>query len=264
MIDLHTHYLPGLDDGARDLQETLAMAEIAWRDGIRQVVVTPHIAEGQWQTTPEGIRQKLAEVRAACRVRGLGLEFIPGAEVLICDDLPARIHDGRAPTLAGGGRYLLLEFPFVGLPLCTKDVIFQLRLQGVRPIIAHPERYGEFQQEPERFYRFAVDGILGQVTAQSLLGGNGPLSKKTAELFIKHRWAQVLATDTHGPSNRPPILSQAVRAAAALIGEEEARKMVTDTPQRIIEGRPVGVNPQEWTERRGIFSFLNWRRRSDF
>jgi len=259
MIDLHTHYLPGLDDGAKSLEETLAMAEMAWRDGIRRVVVTPHVAEGQWETTPEEIAQKMEEVQAACREQGLGLEFISGAEVLIGDDLPERVQDGRAPTLAGMGQYLLLEFPFVGLPLCTKDVIFQLRLQGVRPIIAHPERYGEFQQEPERFYRFAVDGILGQVTAQSLLGGYGPQPKRTAELFIKHRWAQIIATDTHGPTNRPPILSEAVQAAAALIGEEEARKMVTETPQRILEGRPVVVDPQEWTKKRGIFSFLSLR-----
>ena len=264
MIDIHAHYLPHLDDGAASFEEALAMVEMAIQDGITHVVLTPHVAEGEWDNTPAGIAAQAQQLREQCAARNLDLEFSLGGEVRLRDDLPERLRQGQIPTINDQGKYLLLEFPLGGFPMCTDEVLFQLQMQGLKPIIAHPERHLEFQEDPKRLYKMSLSGILGQVTAHSLLGGYGPEVQKLARFMVKHRLVQCLASDSHSPSTRPPMLSAGVAAAAKIIGPEEAQRLVTEYPQRIIEGQPVTTQPLEPKPKRSFFAFLKRKRKPPF
>lgn len=260
MIDIHTHFLPGLDDGPQSFEESLEMVRVALKDGITHVVLTPHVREGKWENPPEKIAAQARRLREHCAAHGLELEFSVGGELSLREDLPERLRLGQAPTLNGHGKYVLVELPFGGFPVGTYDLLFQLQTKGFRVILAHPERYLEFREEPSQLYRLCLSGILCQVTAHSLLGSYGSEVEKSARFILRHRWAQFLASDSHAPSERPPVLSTGVAAAARLIGQEEAWRMVTEHPKQAVEGKPVRFHPLELKPRRSLWSFLGIRR----
>lgn len=262
MIDIHTHFLPGLDDGPKSFEESLDMVRVALQDGITHVVLTPHVGEGKWDNSPEKIAAQAHGLRERCAARNLDLEFSLGGEVSLREDLPERIRRGQVPTLNSHGKYVLVELPFGGFPVGTYDLLFQIQTQGLKVILAHPERYIEFWEDPFQLYRLSLSGILCQVTAYSLLGSYGSEVQKSARFIIRHRWAQFLASDSHAASSRPPLLSAGVAAAAKLIGPVEARQMVTENPQRAIEGKPVKTHPMEPKPKRRFWSFLKIRRQA--
>lgn len=247
MIDLHCHILPGLDDGARTLEESLEMCRISFHDGIRTIVATPHALSGIYQNDRLTILSKVQELNKALHrllSPAISLEIIPGADVHFSAKVVAHLHRGKALTIGEGGKFLLLEFPSQDIPSHAEVVIFELIASGVTPIISHPERNWEIAQRPKRYYNLLRMGCLGQVTAMSLTGGFGREMREVAERLLKNRLVQVIASDGHSPHERPPALSSAVEAAAKILGEEEARKMVTTYPQAILAGqRPNAPEP---------------------
>lgn len=242
MIDLHTHILPGMDDGARSLIESLEMVRIGYRDGVRTMVATPHTLNGRYQNDRAPILTKVQELNDALiqsDIRNLKSEIkiLPGADVYFCKEIFLQLEQGSLTTVGDGGTHLFLEFPPQGIPYRAEDVLFQLLAKGIRPIISHPERNLEIRQRPERYYEMIRMGCLGQVTAMSLTGDFGPRVKRLAEKLLTSRLVHLIASDAHSTHKRPPILSDAVRAAKKIVGQDEARKMVTEYPQAVLEGR---------------------------
>ncbi|MCK5552189.1 MAG: hypothetical protein KAJ09_03520 [Deltaproteobacteria bacterium] len=148
---------------------------------------------------------------------------------------------GKLTTLGDGGKCLLLEFPFHGIPYGAEEVLFQLVTRGIIPIISHPERNLEVAQNPRRYHEMIRMGCLGQVTAMSLTGGFGPEVMRAAEKLLTNGFVHLIASDAHSSDGRAPILSDGVRAAARIVGQEEALKMVTEYPQALLEGRRPNV-----------------------
>jgi protein-tyrosine phosphatase len=147
------------------------------------------------------------------------------------------LDGGRVITLGDRGTGLLLELPIHGIPHGAERVLFQLLARGITPIISHPERNLEVGRHPRRYYEMIRMGCLGQLTAMSLTGGFGPGVMRVAERLLTKGLVHLIASDAHSTDGRPPILSHAVRAAAEIVGEEEAWKMVTQYPRAILEGR---------------------------
>jgi protein-tyrosine phosphatase len=281
MIDLHLHLLPGLDDGAKTLEESIQMCWISYRDGVRTIVATPHTMNGLYLNDRETILTKLQELNnviskfgvdnsnnlqsaipGPCsteqsslgsnpqsaiilnsEIRILSSEFriLPGADVRLCEKTLLQLDQGKVMTISDGKKYLFLEFPFQGIPYQAEEIIFQIRTRGIIPIITHPERNIELGQRPRRYYEMIRMGCLGQVTAMSLTGEFGPRIKEVAERLIRNRLIHFIASDAHSTDGRPPILSEAVRIAERIVGKEEAQKMVTQYPQAILEGRKPDV-----------------------
>ena len=236
MIDIHTHILSGLDDGARDLDESLKMCHLSYRDGIKTVVATPHTLNGVYQNDRSTILQKVQELNEALH-SALSLSILPGADVHFCSDLVHRFEQGEIETVNDKGRYMMIEFPSQGVPSRAEEVLFQLLAKRIIPIITHPERNVEFLQRPHRYYGMIRMGCLGQVTAMSLTGEFGSLVKRVAERLLRNRLIHIIASDAHSSNGRPPILSRGLNVAATIVGKEEARRMVTEYPQSILEGR---------------------------
>jgi protein-tyrosine phosphatase len=135
----------------------------------------------------------------------------------------------------------MVEFTFQGIPYQAEEVLFQLLAKGIIPIISHPERNREIVQSPNRYYGMIRMGCLGQVTAMSLTGGFGPEAKRTAEKLLSKRLIHIIASDAHSTDRRPPILSAGVKAAEKIVGKEAAKKMVTEYPEAVINGKKPDI-----------------------
>jgi protein-tyrosine phosphatase len=251
MIDLHCHILSGLDDGPQTLDESIEMCRMGFQDGIKTIIATPHTQNGVYENDRPTILAKVKELNKAikkigiqetpCAIRNpqpaISLTVLPGADVSFSEAVLDHLKEGKAITVGDAGHYLLLEFPFQGIPLRAEEVLFRLTARGITPIISHPERNYEIARKPQRYHEMIRAGCLGQITAMSLTGGFGGEVKRAAQNLLKSRLVHFIASDAHSVNGRVPVLSFAVQAAARIVGEEEARKMVTEYPQAILEGR---------------------------
>ncbi|HEX2172910.1 MAG TPA: CpsB/CapC family capsule biosynthesis tyrosine phosphatase [Dehalococcoidia bacterium] len=243
MFDLHCHLLPGLDDGARSLDEALTMARLARADGIRAIVATPHADQWDGGSSLAAAWRAINQLGGAFARQGLDLRLLPGVEVQIMDGLARDLDAGRAFPLAES-RYVLLHLPSdqdAGALDRAWEVLDQ---RGLRPILAGPERHPHLQRDARPIERWAARGGLIQIGAASLLAEPGDRALAAAEDFLRRRLAHLIASGGHAPTgDRPPCLSAAVDRAAALIGGEAARDLVTLTPLTILADGDVPVVP---------------------
>jgi len=245
VIDLHSHILPGLDDGAADLGESLAIAAACVRDGVELIAATPHVRE-DFPTTSAEMRRRVDEVRAALEERSVPLELRPGGEVAL-DRLPDLDADElRAFGLGGNPAYLLVEFPYHGWPLDVHDRAFRMRAAGTTLVIAHPERNDEVQAAPERLEPLVRAGALVQLTAASVDGRLGRRARAASAALLDRGLAHLVASDAHGPLVREAGLAEAARAVGS---ERLGRWLCDEVPRAIVEGTPIPPRPAEGARR---------------
>lgn len=243
MYDLHNHILAGLDDGARNWSQSLAMAQIALQDGIRGVVCTPHWVHGSFDNTRNRVLKAVEQFKEKLEENGIPLQLYPGTELRLDFELANRIASGEVLTLNDTGRYALIEFPDAILPRNMENFFWELQSQDITPILAHPERHMPLMQEPADLYRWVEMGVLVQITAASLLGLFGTEIQEHSVLLLDHRMVHVIATDSHGLQARVPRLSDAFEIAAQIVGRKEAWRLVSENPLRIIHGE--SLSPRE-------------------
>lgn len=258
MIDLHCHLLPGIDDGAKDLDASLAMARMAVADGITTTACTPHILPGVYNNTGDNITAAVARLHDALAQAGIPLRLVAGADVHVAPNLTAQLRDGRALTI-NRSRYLLLEPPHHVLPPRMDDHIFGLQSAGFVPIITHPERLSWVEGNYELVRRLVYGGSLMQLTAGSLMGRFGRRPRYWAERMLDDGLCHLLATDAHNIAQRAPILSEARDLVARRLGEEEAANLVITRPKAILNdaspsqlppplpARPPTPAPSTWS-----------------
>jgi protein-tyrosine phosphatase len=233
LIDLHCHLLPQIDDGASNLDVSLAMARIASCEGISTVACTPHILPGVYNNTGPAIRQAVGSLRTKLSEAGIPVRLVTGADVHIAPDLTERLSDGRALTL-NDSRYLLLELPHWTLPRRLDDFIFGLRAAGYVPILTHPERLRWVEDHYDLIKRLFSNSVLMQITAGSLLGRFGHRARYWAERMLHEGLCHLLATDAHDIERRDPRLAAARDLVARTLGEDEAINVVLRRPQGIL------------------------------
>lgn len=232
MIDLHCHLLPGIDDGAADIETALAMARLAAADGIRTTFCTPHIYPGLYENTGRDIRRRVIALQRAINDAGIALKLSYGADTHLVPEVLDGLRDGRIPTLAGS-RYFLLEPSHTVAPPRFVDAVFQFIGHGYVPVITHPERLTWVAEHYQDFLQLARSGAWLQVTGGALLGKFGKQAQRYAEQFVGDGWCAVLASDGHTTARRSPVLADAVERAARLVGHEEATRLVVDRPRAI-------------------------------
>lgn len=239
MIDLHSHILPGIDDGAPDLATALELSKIAVNDGITHIVCTPHIHPGRYDNTLETIQQALNELQAGLIEQHIDLVIHAAAEVRFGMELMVSVKQQSIPFLGEwqGKPVLLLEFPHGEIPFGAERLTAWLLQQGIKPMIAHPERNKGLLRAPEKLKPFLEQGCLLQVTAGAVAGRFGQAVQELAYKLLKEDVVTILASDAHNIEHRPPILSQGRDAAAALIGESAAQRLVVDNPLHIIQSK---------------------------
>jgi protein-tyrosine phosphatase len=241
MIDLHSHMLPNLDDGAKDWEQSLAMARIAVDDGITDVVCTPHWVSGRYENTRPLILDKLAECKKMLASAKIELRIHPGAELRLDITLPERIKAGELLTLNDGGKYALIELPDGSLPDHLDEFFWGLEMGRIKPILSHVERNSVIRQEPARLYRWVERGYLAQMTAASLVGSHTEEIREFAFHLLEHRLVHMLVSDSHGLHKRSPKLSEGLAAATEVIGVKAAQRMVYDIPAQVLRGESVNI-----------------------
>jgi protein-tyrosine phosphatase len=251
VIDLHSHILPGLDDGARTLEDARELARRAAADGVTAVAATPHVRP-DYPTRPEDMERGVLGLREDFVEQGIPVEVLHGGEIDLGQLGSLDDDDLRRFSLARSERYLLLEFPYTGWPSGLEETVYGLGLRGLTPLLAHPERNREVQADPGRLAESVRLGALVQVTAASLDGRIGRSSQRAAERLLADGLAHVLASDAHTPEVREAGLA----AAAEAVGDDRlAAYLTADAPAAIVAGEAVGPPPKAARRRRRFFVF---------
>jgi|Deesub1362B_J571_1020462.scaffolds.fasta_scaffold00010_127 protein-tyrosine phosphatase len=234
-IDIHCHILPGIDDGPDTVDTALRMLQLAKRDGIKEIIATPHIMEGVYINKRYDIQKSLVSLRERADILPIGI----GAEIRIGRDTLQRLLDGDYPTL-NDGKYALIEFPFYSLPPLEEieRIIKNFILNGIIPIVAHPEKNIMILNNLRILKRLTKRGVLFQATASSIINGSYRIQKTTLRM-IKNGYIHVIASDAHDPVHRPPLLSEAYIRIKRVFSEKEAKRLFLENPWRIIKGEEV-------------------------
>ncbi len=242
MIDLHSHVLPGVDDGATDLDAAIAICDAALADGIETLAATPHVRE-DYPTTPGEMEAALAGLRQAVGDR---IRLLPGGELDLAE-LEAPAEELARFGLGGNPRVLLVETPYSGWPLDFADRLFRLRLAGFGTVVAHPERNAEVQARPDLLEPLVRGGALVQLTAASVDGRLGRRSRDCAFELLERELAHLVASDAHEAHVRGVGMSKAVEA---LDDEELGRWLTVEVPRSIVDATAPPPRPETRPKRR--------------
>jgi protein-tyrosine phosphatase len=240
MVDVHCHILPGLDDGARDIQESLAMAQAAIEEGVTHIVATPH-SSSEYSFNYARVRDLREQVQ---RLVGDRLVLATGCDFHInLENLEALKVD--APRFCINQRsYMLAEFSEFSIAPTMNHTLHDLQLMGLRPIITHPERNAILQAQPGRLAAWVQIGCFVQVTASSLTGAFGPKSQEDALRWIAEGLVHFVASDAHNMRWRPFRLLPAYEVVRKQFGEERAQSLFVDNPLAAFEGRELPYVPE--------------------
>ncbi len=243
MIDLHSHILPGIDDGSKNLEMSLAMARMAVDDGIKVMACTPHIYPGLYMNDAAGIAAARDALQASLDEHGIPLKLTTGADVHLVPGLLDRLRAGTVPCLHNT-RYLLLEPSHHVAPPRFAESVFQLVAAGYVPVITHPERLTWVEDHFQVFVDLTKQGAWMQITAGALTGAFGPRAKYWGERFLGEGLTHILATDAHSTGRRAPLLSQARAIAERMLGPEEALLLVEGRQTALMnDASPANVPP---------------------
>lgn len=195
--DFHSHILPGIDDGSKSLEESLAMAEAAWELGFTEIVATPHFEEGSMENDRDIILKAVHKFNEAVRQKGIPLKISSGCEVTLSPEIPNLIEKGSLMTLRDEGAQILVEFPFNHRPMWEEDIIYRIRLLGLTPVIAHPERYAWFDDIEEWIRKIKAQGALIQGNLSSIAGKYGPRVQKNINALNRLGLVDCWGSDAH-------------------------------------------------------------------
>jgi protein-tyrosine phosphatase len=254
MIDIHCHILPGIDDGAKDLNDSLEMALQAQSQGITRIVASPHHKNGSFDNNFQDILTEVNLLNKELTKEGIDIEILPGQEVRIYGEMEEDL-DVDLLTVNNSGVYMLIEFPSSHLPRYANKLLFDLQLKGIVPIIVHPERNREIMEDPSKLYRLIKEGSLSQVTASSVTGRMGKKIKKFSLDLISHNLAHFIASDSHNTTTRPFDLREAYETVDKELGTS-VRYMLQENPEEMVQGRMIDKDIPERIKKKKVLGLF--------
>jgi len=240
MVDLHCHILPGLDDGPATMEESMAMAESAIADGITHVVATPHSSNKYFFDFAQ-VRRLRDELQAKAGDR---LKIATGCDFHLNAENLGSLHKDARQYCINQRDFLLVEFSEYSIPPSMDQVLHEMQLAGVQPVITHPERNGILRSGPERLKKWVRHGCFAQVTGGALTGSFGAGSQQDALRWIGEGLIHFVASDAHNTRSRPLRLHPAYNVVLDRFGEEKARSLFLDNPLAAFEGRQLPHVPE--------------------
>lgn len=261
MIDLHSHLLPGIDDGSQNWEESLEMARQAVTDGTTEILITHHILDNTHYKLETAILEKFAEMQRRLQAEKINLKLHLACEVFYQPDMEL---NHKISTFNNNGRYFLVEFPMQGIPRGVDDVFFQLILDGVTPVIAHPERNVGILKNPNRAYEFAQRGALFQMNAGSLNGKYGEGVAALATSLMNSRLIHFFGSDGHNIRSRKVCMGKDYQLVRDLWGDRVATRLFLENPRLALAGEEIKVPeplPVEAVKKRRSFNPLQFLRR---
>ena len=238
IIDIHCHILPGIDDGAADFTESLEMAKAAAKEGIKKIIATPHHRNGSYDNYKDEIIHRTKELNEYLQSEQVKVEILPGQETRIYGEMVEDYEKGEILTLAEVSTYVFVELPSGHVPRYTEQLLFDLQMQGVTPVIVHPERNAELIQQPDKLYQFVKSGAATQITAASVVGYFGKKIQKFTEDLIRANLTHFIASDAHNTTTRAFKMEEALEAINAKFGSD-ILFMLMDNAELIVDGKDI-------------------------
>jgi protein-tyrosine phosphatase len=253
VIDIHSHVLPGLDDGAQDEGTSLQMLRMASKGRIDTIFATPHYNMHFTAADLETSKRECRRLSSIAEENGINIDVVPGQEINIGVDV-VNLYNGGIIGCLGNTRYMLLELRYKGIDNTDFEKIYELKLRGVIPVIPHPERYDYIINKPSIINKLIEEGCLMQINTGSILGIFGKECRKMADLLMKHRAAHLIGTDCHSIGRRCPNLDECMRVLKKK--DKEYADMLINNSKKLLSNEPIINNASMIMERKGLFSLL--------
>jgi protein-tyrosine phosphatase len=254
MIDLHCHILPNVDDGPKDLAESIEMAKQAVQQGIKTIIATPHHRNEKYENHGQTIFRQVEEFNRVLKSENLDLTILPGQETRIFGEMVEGLESGEILPL-NNGKYVFVELPSGHVPRYTGQLLFDIQLKGFVPVIVHPERNQEIVENPEVLYQLVKKGALTQITASSVSGHFGKSIKKFSLQLIEANLTHFVASDAHNTSSRGFKMVEAYDAIAKNFGIE-AVYMFRENAKLVVQGKSVYREVPERLKRKKILGLF--------
>ena len=253
MIDIHCHIVPNIDDGAKNLEDALEMAKIAYSEGIRKIVNTSHYHPNFEYINGKELFEHVREFNDILKSNNIDIEVLLGNELYYSDDIIEIIEQKEFYTL-NNSKYLLIEFPPLRFPKNIVDIVYEIKLRGYIPILAHVERYKEVQENVNIIYDCINEGALIQVNSSSIIGKNGNEIERVSKILLENNMIHFVATDAHSSTRRRPIINETYDYIARKYGDEKAEMLFIKNPNEVIEDKEITIEyPRKYEKPKGFF-----------
>lgn len=235
MIDFHSHILPGIDDGAKNLEQSIAMVNEAKKVGFTKIISTSHYMENYYECNEKNRKELLEQVQKNVN----GIELCLGNEIYITNNIIELLQNGQASSI-NGTKYVLFEFPLITTrPMNDKEVIYRLVENGYIPIIAHPERYPFIQENPDYLFELEEMGALFQANYGSIIGMYGLKAKKTLKILLKNNLISFFGSDAHRPEQVYNKMPKIIKKLKKIISNEEFEEFTEINPERVLKNENI-------------------------
>lgn len=256
MIDIHCHILPNVDDGSESLEESIAMAKIAESEGITKIVNTSHCHFDFKYKKGNELKLELEKFNQALKEENINIEVLLGNELYYTSDLIERFDELDFFSM-NNSKYILMEFSPINFPKNIEDVIYEIKIRGYIPIIAHAERYKQVQEDVNIVLDCIKEDALIQVNASSILGKNGEKAEDTSKKLLDNNMVHFVATDAHSSNRRRPLIKDSYNYILKNYGKEVSEKLFIENPTAVIENRDISIlNPTKYEEKRSFLKRL--------
>ncbi|MGR9048627.1 tyrosine-protein phosphatase [Halobacillus faecis] len=249
MIDIHSHILPGVDDGAQTIEESIQMAEAAVNDGITHIVATPHHNNGAYDNYKNNIKIQVAELNRTFKEKGIDLQVLPGQETRVFGEMIEGLSANEILPINDDTNYVFVEFPSNSIPRYAPQLFFDMQVAGYQPIIVHPERNKAIIENPELLYSFVKKGAFVQLTAASVCGKFGKKIKKFSEQLIDANLAHLIASDAHNTTSRGFCMSEAYAEIRKNYGLDMVY-ILSENAEDVISGRVLQAEPPQHVKKK--------------
>ena len=240
MIDIHSHILPNIDDGARSIEETFNMIKEAKNVGFDVIVSTSHYMEGYYETNVPEREVWVKAIHENLQAKNIDINLFLGNEIYMSDNIIELLEDRKASTI-NDTSYVLFELPLNVEPLNLYDTIYELQQYKLVPILAHPERYSFVQREPELIYDLVEKGVLMQANYGSIIGQYGKKAQMIVKKFFEGNMIHLLGTDVHRQNTIYPKIPQIMSELNELIGEEKLKELTEINPRLVIQNKRIDI-----------------------
>ncbi|WP_062514765.1 tyrosine-protein phosphatase [Halobacillus sp. KGW1] len=255
MIDIHSHILPGLDDGAQTIEESLAMGRAAVEDGIHKIVATPHHKNGVYKNFKNDIVIQVAELNRQFQVHGIDVEVLPGQENRIHGELIEGLKNDEILPVNSKSSYVFIEFPSGHVPRYSSQILFDTQVAGFTPIIVHPERNKQIMEHPNILHEFISKGCHAQLTAGSICGKFGKKIKKFSEQLIEADLIHLVASDAHNTSSRGFSMTEAFQEIEKTFGGSKAYQLA-ENAEYVVMNEALYSSPPTKIAKRKFFNLF--------
>ncbi len=245
MVDFHTHIIPGIDDGSRDINETINILREAEKAGFNMIVLTPHYIEGYYETTRNTNKVYVNKLNRIAIQNNINVRLFIGNESYISDNLVSLVVKGKISTV-NGSKYLLFELPMNSQPMDINRIVYKMEEVGIVPILAHPERYSYIQESPNMICDLIKNGVFMQCNYGSILGQYGKRAQIIFKKLLENDMVYFLGSDVHKMDSIYNQMPEAVRKIEKIIGKQKMQEITCINPQRVLMNQRINfITPTE-------------------